>query len=146
LTQSHYPKLPGKELVGEAAAPLAHSWRAVMEPAALAIFDDLGAAAWAEHARTELARVGRRPRAPDELTETERRVAELAATGLSSRQIAERAFLAPKTVGNVMGRVYQKLGIHSRAELGAAMSPGRAVVLPGLGAGNDHEPGEPRGD
>jgi DNA-binding CsgD family transcriptional regulator len=90
--------------------------------AALAIFEDLGAAVWADRARRELGRIGLRPRAPDELTETERRVAELAARGLSSRQIAEQAFLAPKTVGNVLGRVYQKLGIHSRAELGAWIS------------------------
>ena len=89
--------------------------------AALAVFEDLGAAAWAGHARAELARVGRRPRAPEGLTETERLVAELAATGLSAREIGERAFLAPKTASNVLGRVYQKLGIHSRAELGARM-------------------------
>ena len=61
-----------------------------------------------------------------ELTETEHAVAELAAQGLSSRQIAERAFLAPKTVGNVLGRVYEKLGIHSRAELGARMAADNA--------------------
>jgi len=89
---------------------------------AVALFETLGAAAWADGARAELARVGRRPRAPEELTETEQRVAELAGAGLSSRQIAERAFLAPKTVGNVLGRVYEKLGIHSRAELGARMA------------------------
>ena len=88
---------------------------------ALAGFEALGAPLWADRARAELARVGLRPRASEDLTETERRVAELAATGLSSRQIAERAFLAPKTVGNVLGRVYEKLGIHSRAELGARM-------------------------
>ena len=76
---------------------------------------------WADRARAELARIGLRPRAPEGLTETERRVAELAATGLSNRQIAELAFLAPKTVGNVLERVYAKLGIHSRAELGARM-------------------------
>ena len=93
---------------------------------ALAIFESLGAPLWADRARAELARIGLRPRAPDDLTETERRVAELAATGLSSRQIAEQAFLAPKTVGNVLGRVYEKLGIHSRAELGARMG-GRAT-------------------
>jgi DNA-binding CsgD family transcriptional regulator len=90
--------------------------------AALAIFDELGAPTWVAATRTELGRVGLRPRAPTDLTETERRVAELAATGLSSRQIADRAFLAPKTVGNVLGRVYEKLGIHSRAELGAVMA------------------------
>ena len=91
---------------------------------ALAIFETLGTPLWADRAKAELARVGLRPRAPSDLTETERRVAELAATGLSSRQIAERAFLAPKTVGNVLGRVYEKLGIHSRAELGARMGEG----------------------
>ena len=91
---------------------------------ALNIFESLGAPSWAERTLAELARIGLRPRAPSDLTETERRVAELAATGLSSRQIAEQAFLAPKTVGNVLGRVYEKLGIHSRAELGARMGEG----------------------
>lgn len=94
---------------------------------ALEIFEALGTRLWADRARAELARVGRRPRAATDLTETERRVAELAASGLSSRQIAERAFLAPKTVGNVLGRVYGKLGIHSRAELGARMGEGSLV-------------------
>jgi DNA-binding CsgD family transcriptional regulator len=89
---------------------------------ALAVFDGLGARIWTQTARTELARVGRRPRAPGSLTETERQVALLAAQGLTSRQIAEQAFLAPKTVGNVLGRVYAKLGIHSRAELGSWMA------------------------
>ena len=93
---------------------------------ALAIFESLGAPLWADRATAELARIGLRPRAPADLTATERRVAELAATGLSSRQIAEQAFLAPKTVGNVLGRVYEKLGIHSRAELGARMGEGTA--------------------
>ena len=89
---------------------------------ALACFEQVGAPDWAAKARSELARVGRRPHAPETLTETELRVAELAATGLSNREVAERAFLAPKTVGNVLGRVYEKLGIHSRAELGAVMA------------------------
>ena len=98
--------------------------------AALAEFEALGAAVWEEQTGAELARVGRRPHAPDELTETERRVAELAAAGLTSRQIAEQAFVAPKTVGNTLGRVYQKLGIHSRAELGALVSSGRMTGGP----------------
>jgi DNA-binding CsgD family transcriptional regulator len=91
---------------------------------ALAIFEAIGTPVWAERARAELGRVGRRPRAPQYLTETERRVAELAVEGLSARQIADRAFLAPQTVGNVLSRVYAKLGIHSRAELGARMGRG----------------------
>jgi len=79
--------------------------------------------------------VGLRPRAPHDLTETERRVAELAATGLSSREIAERAFMAPKTVGNVLSRVYEKLGIHSRAELGARLGRGPDAGGPSEPAG-----------
>jgi DNA-binding CsgD family transcriptional regulator len=88
---------------------------------ALAVFETIGAPVWADRARAELARVGRRPTAPSLLTETERQVAELAARGMRTPRIAERVFLSPKTVGNVLGRVYQKLGIHSRAELGALM-------------------------
>ena len=95
---------------------------------ALACFDELGAPAWAKKARDELGRVGRRPHAPEGLSDTERRVAELAATGLSNREVAERAFLAPKTVGNVLGRVYEKLGIHSRAELGALLASGALLA------------------
>ena len=48
---------------------------------ALAIFEELGARIWAEKARAELGRIGGRAPASDELTETERRVAELAAQG-----------------------------------------------------------------
>jgi DNA-binding NarL/FixJ family response regulator len=92
---------------------------------ALAVFDRLGATIWSGRAKAELGRVGLRPRATADLTSTEQQVAELAAAGLSSREIGERVFLTPKTVGNVLGRVYQKLGIHSRAELGARMGQGR---------------------
>jgi DNA-binding NarL/FixJ family response regulator len=72
-------------------------------------------------ADAELARVGLHRGAPLALTETERRVAELAASGLTNREIAAQAFLAPKTVEDVMARVYGKLAIRSRAELGARM-------------------------
>ncbi len=87
--------------------------------AGLAIFEDLGAPLWVAKANAELGRVGRRPRAPEDLTEIEQRVALLAAEGLTNREVARATFLAPKTVGNVLGRVYQKLGVRSRAELGA---------------------------
>ena len=86
------------------------------------IFDQLGSRPWAERARAELRRVGLRRADPRELTVTEERVASLAASGLTNRVIAERAFLSPKTVEANLGRVYQKLGIHSRAELGRAIA------------------------
>ncbi|HEY1915425.1 MAG TPA: AAA family ATPase [Streptosporangiaceae bacterium] len=84
-------------------------------------FGSFGATAWQAQAEIELTRVNVRPRAPAELTETERQVAELVAAGLTNRETAARAFLAVKTVEAVLGRVYRKLGIRSRAELAARM-------------------------
>ena len=76
---------------------------------------------WTEKANAELGRVGLR-RTGSELTDTERRIAELAAAGLTNREIAAEAFVSPRTVEDVMSRVYRKLGIRSRAELGAWMA------------------------
>ena len=95
--------------------------------AALEQFERLGAPSWIKRTRAELERVGLR-RAPDELTPTERRVAELAASGLTNREVASKAFMSPKTVQANLARVYRKLGISSRAELGARMSEERSRV------------------
>ena len=59
----------------------------------------------------------------------ERRIAELAATGLTNRQVADAAFVSPKTVESNLARVYGKLGIRSRAELGARMAAPEAIDL-----------------
>ena len=96
---------------------------------ALEIFERLGAPTWAEQTRADLNRVGLR-RAPDELTPTERRVAELAAGGMTNREVATAAFMSPKTVQANLARVYRKLGISSRAELGARMADERRRVEP----------------
>jgi len=90
--------------------------------AALAGFEAVGAAWWAERARAELARVNIRPAAPTALTASEQRIAELAARGLTTREIAEAAFVSPKTVEANLTRIYRKLGIRSRAELVARLS------------------------
>jgi DNA-binding NarL/FixJ family response regulator len=89
-------------------------------------FSAFGAMAWATQAAAELARVNLRPAAAGALTETERRVAELAAAGLTNREVAQQLFLAVKTVEANLARVYRKLGITSRAELGALMGPSRS--------------------
>jgi DNA-binding CsgD family transcriptional regulator len=86
---------------------------------ALEIFEHAGACLWAGRARAELERVGLRRRSREELTEGERRVAELAARGLTNREVAAALFMSPKTVEANLSRVYRKLGIKSRAELGA---------------------------
>ena len=86
--------------------------------AALAVFEELGAALWAERARAEIARLGgRRSRDSDELTETERRIAELAAGGRSNREIAGELFVSERTVEANLTRAYRKLGVRSRTEL-----------------------------
>lgn len=85
------------------------------------IFVRLGAGAFGDRAAAELGRVGVRVTMALDLTATERRIAELAASGLTNRQVAERSFMSPKTVEANLVRVYRKLGISSRAELGAKM-------------------------
>jgi DNA-binding NarL/FixJ family response regulator len=81
-----------------------------------AIYDGVGATLWAERARGELTRLGVR-READELTASEARVAELAASGLTNREIATAAFMSQKTVEANLSRVYRKLGIRARAQL-----------------------------
>jgi ATP/maltotriose-dependent transcriptional regulator MalT len=88
---------------------------------ALAIFEELGARLWAEKARRELGRVSGRRAASEELTETELRVAELAARGRSNKEIAAELFMGVSTVEMHLSRVYRKLGVR-RAELAVALA------------------------
>ncbi|MBV9941824.1 MAG: AAA family ATPase [Solirubrobacterales bacterium] len=87
-----------------------------------------GAAALAERARVELAAAGARPRRDAflsglaSLTPSERRIAELAATGQSNREIAQALFVTPKTVEYHLRNTYRKLDIQTRRELAAALS------------------------
>jgi DNA-binding NarL/FixJ family response regulator len=98
---------------------------------ALASFELLGAQRWTQRARSELARVGASPPAGDELTETELRIAQLAASGLSNREVAERAFVSVKTVEANLTRAYRKLGVRSRAALADALrASGRSPTRP----------------
>ncbi|HST25029.1 MAG TPA: AAA family ATPase [Gaiellaceae bacterium] len=90
------------------------------------IFEELGAPPWVARAAAELRRIPIRRKAAADLTPTEERVAELAAAGRTNREVAQALFISPKTVEANLSRVYRKLGIHSRAELGARMAkPGR---------------------
>jgi DNA-binding CsgD family transcriptional regulator len=98
--------------------------RETLERAAT-ILEEIGAPLWAGRARAESRRIGVR-RAPTELTENERRVAELAAQGLTNPEIAARLFVSRRTVEANLARAYRKLGIRSRAELGATMAAQRA--------------------
>ena len=89
---------------------------------ALATFERLGATEFAERARAGLSRVGLRPPAPLDLTETEQRIAELTAQGMTTKEVAAALFLSPRTVAGNLTRVYRKLGVRNRAELGHKLS------------------------
>jgi DNA-binding CsgD family transcriptional regulator len=84
---------------------------------ALAAFEALGAALWAEQARSEMARIGGRASSRDDLTRTEERIAGLVAEGMTNREVAAALFVTPKTVESSLTRVYRKLGVRSRTEL-----------------------------
>jgi DNA-binding NarL/FixJ family response regulator len=86
------------------------------------MFEQLGAPTWAQQASSELKRAGPRRRTPDELTATELRVAELAAAGMTNREVAQVTFMSAKTVEAHLASVYRKLGIRSRAQLGASVA------------------------
>ena len=61
------------------------------------------------------------PDAADRLTSTELRVAQLAAQGLTNREIGERLYVSPRTVGTHLQRMFPKLGVTSRGELAAVL-------------------------
>jgi DNA-binding NarL/FixJ family response regulator len=70
-------------------------------------------------------------RAGVELSPTELLIARFAAGGMTNREVAHAAFVSPKTVEANLARVYRKLGIRSRAELGSHMArDGRAPTQP----------------
>lgn len=84
---------------------------------ALGLFEDVGAHAWMDRAGRELARCHAAGTGDLELTAAERRVVELAVTGLTNREMALKLFVSPKTVEATLAHVYRKLGVRSRAEL-----------------------------
>jgi DNA-binding CsgD family transcriptional regulator len=97
---------------------------------ALATFRALGAVPWVARTESELRAAGHRvTRARGTvstvLSHQERTVAALAATGATNRQIGERLGISPRTVGSHLIRVFQKLGVTSRAALADALSADR---------------------
>jgi DNA-binding CsgD family transcriptional regulator len=94
---------------------------------ALATFQFLGAAPWAMRAEAELlaaGATGSRPEVatPMVLTPQETRVAALAASGMSNKEIAERLAITPRTVSAHLQQIFPKLGINSRSALRAALT------------------------
>jgi DNA-binding CsgD family transcriptional regulator len=91
---------------------------------ALGTFQRLGARSWAERAQAELRACGVAVThasggadALQELTAQQRQIVRLASEGLTDREIADRLFLSPRTVGSHLYRSYPKLGVASRHQL-----------------------------
>jgi ATP/maltotriose-dependent transcriptional regulator MalT len=89
-------------------------------------FEAVGATPWSERAREELRASGETirhhtPDHRDELSPQEMQIAQLAAEGLSNRQIAARLFVSHRTVGSHLYKIFPKLGVSSRGELAAAL-------------------------
>ena len=94
---------------------------------ALTAFELLDASAWAERAAAELAATGptrqrREIGQLNPLTAQELQVAELAAAGLSNKEIGARLYMSHRTVSAHLYRIFPKLGIGSRAALRDARS------------------------
>jgi len=85
---------------------------------ALETFERLNSPLWAARTRESLARADIHPARASVLTASERRVAELAASGMTNRDVAAALFISVKTVEVNLTRIYRKLDIRSRAELG----------------------------
>jgi DNA-binding NarL/FixJ family response regulator len=86
---------------------------------AIEIFERLGARLWLEKARGEQRRIGGRTASDGELSETERRIVELVVAGRRNREVAAELSLSPNTVAWNLSKIYRKLGVSSRTELGA---------------------------
>lgn len=86
------------------------------------MFETMGAGAFAERARLELAATGQtaRKRTPghhSDLTPQELQVAVLAAAGSTNPEIAVQLFISPKTVDYHLGKIFRKVGVGSRRQL-----------------------------
>jgi DNA-binding CsgD family transcriptional regulator len=85
-----------------------------------------GAAALKSRGTAELKATGARPRrmlltGRDALTPAEERVAALAATGATTREMAQTLFVTPKTIESHLRAIYRKLGVRDRNALRGAL-------------------------
>jgi DNA-binding CsgD family transcriptional regulator len=110
--------------IAEARAPLRHAHQ---------VCEAHGLLPWAERARQELRATGEgratlRAEARAPLSPQELQIARLAAEGLSNREIGQRLYLSHRTIGSHLYRIFPKLGISSRAQLGSALAAAGATV------------------
>jgi DNA-binding NarL/FixJ family response regulator len=102
---------------------------------ALAIFERIGAALWAERARAELKRISGRAATPGALTPAEQRVAALVAEGKTNREVAAALFLSERTVEGHVSRIFGKLGVRHRTEIVSVLAPSQTQGSPSSNTG-----------
>ena len=124
LLLAHGSWLRRRQRIGEARVALRE---------ARAGFDELGAIPWGERARMELRATGetsrrRAPEAREQLTPQELQIAQMAAEGLTNREIGEKLYLSHRTVGSHLYRIFPKLGITSRAQLATRLLAHEPVI------------------
>jgi DNA-binding NarL/FixJ family response regulator len=95
----------------------------------------MGAEGFAERARQELAATGQNVRkhaveTADRLTAQEAQIARLARDGLTNPEISTQLFISPRTVEWHLRKVFAKLGISSRRQLGVALRGTRPGAPP----------------
>ena len=110
---------------------------------ALAIFERIGAALWAERARAELKRISGRAATPGALTPAEERVAALVAEGKTNREVAAALFLSERTVEGHLSHVFGKLDVRSRTELARVLASGSIQGVAGSNPGDSPVSGTP---
>ncbi|MET9243163.1 AAA family ATPase [Nonomuraea sp. NPDC003709] len=93
------------------------------------IFRRLGARPWTERAQAELRAAGLDVDTPDPdafagLSPQQQQIVRLAARGLTNREIGERLFLSPRTVGSHLYRTFPKLGVTARSQLRDVLETG----------------------
>jgi DNA-binding CsgD family transcriptional regulator len=102
--------------------------------AAHEMLSEIGMEVFAERARRELLATGETVRKRtvetlDDLTPQELQIAQRAADGQTNPEIGAQLFLSPRTVEWHLRKVFGKLGISSRKELGSALPEGAAIAL-----------------
>jgi DNA-binding CsgD family transcriptional regulator len=109
--------------------------------AAIETFDALGVIPWSDRARSELRASGETSRsrsldARDQLTAQELQIAQMAASGLTNREIGQKLYLSHRTISTHLHRIFPKLGVASRSELAATLHLPPDLVKDGnLGGG-----------
>jgi len=110
---------------------------------ALDVFEEIGAALWAERARAELKRISGRAATPGALTPAEERVAALVGEGKTNKEVAAALFVSERTVEGHLAHIFGKLGIRNRTEVASVLALAQTQVVAPPNTGDSPVSAEP---